>query len=93
MVLAFGVGPVRVRRIVRLLTWAEAVVLKRIRAGVYRRRAAREGEDLAGRTRRLPAGSWHAYLWDPWFLVWGVLGLAALIGSRNRGAGRIPMDP
>lgn len=25
---------------------------------------------------------WHAYLWDPWFLVWGVLLTAALARSR-----------
>jgi Protein of unknown function (DUF3995) len=27
---------------------------------------------------------WHAYLWDPWFLIWGVLMLAALRWSRPR---------
>ena len=26
--------------------------------------------------------AWHAYLWDPWFLVWGVLVTAALFRSR-----------
>jgi len=26
--------------------------------------------------------AWHAYLWDPWFLVWGVLVTAALLRSR-----------
>jgi len=26
--------------------------------------------------------TWHAYLWDPWFLVWGVLITAALLRSR-----------
>jgi len=28
------------------------------------------------------APRWHAYLWDPWFLVWGVLLTAALVRSR-----------
>lgn len=28
--------------------------------------------------------AWHAYFWDPWFMVWGVLTLAAMIRSRQR---------
>jgi hypothetical protein len=32
--------------------------------------------------------AWHAYLWDPWFLLWGVLVTAALVRSRQpRAAG------
>ena len=27
--------------------------------------------------------AWHAYLWDPWFLFWGVLVTAALLRSRQ----------
>jgi hypothetical protein len=26
--------------------------------------------------------AWHAYLWDPWFLVWGLLIAAALVRGR-----------
>jgi Protein of unknown function (DUF3995) len=33
---------------------------------------------------------WHAYLWDPWFLVWGVLLAAALARSRSRSATQPP---
>jgi len=29
---------------------------------------------------------WHAYLWDPWYLVWGVCVLLALAASRPRPA-------
>jgi len=29
--------------------------------------------------------AWHAYLWDPWFLVWGLLVTAALIRGRTKG--------
>lgn len=30
--------------------------------------------------------AWHAYLWDPWFLVWGLLIAAALLlGDRTPG--------
>ncbi len=28
--------------------------------------------------------AWHAYLWDPWFLVWGLLVTAALLRTRHR---------
>ncbi len=27
---------------------------------------------------------WHAYLWDPWFLLWGILVVIALRRSRRR---------
>jgi hypothetical protein len=30
------------------------------------------------------AMAWHTYLWDPWFLVWGLLVVAALLRSRHR---------
>jgi hypothetical protein len=30
------------------------------------------------------AMAWHTYLWDPWFLVWGLLVLAALRPGRHR---------
>ena len=26
--------------------------------------------------------TWHAYLWDPWFLAWGLLIVIALVRSR-----------
>jgi hypothetical protein len=28
------------------------------------------------------AMKWHAYLWDPWFLVWGIFVFLALWRSR-----------
>ncbi len=27
---------------------------------------------------------WHAFLWDPWFLLWGILLAAALLLSRSQ---------
>ncbi|MDQ3641343.1 MAG: DUF3995 domain-containing protein [Actinomycetota bacterium] len=30
--------------------------------------------------------AWHAFLWDPWFLVWGIALGVALQWSRERGA-------
>ena len=32
------------------------------------------------------AYAWHAYLWDPWFLLWGLLVAAALLRRRARSA-------
>ena len=32
---------------------------------------------------------WHAYLWDPWFLLWGLLAGAALLCGQSRGPRRI----
>lgn len=34
--------------------------------------------------------AWHAFLWDPWFLLWGLLVVAALLRARHD-AGR-PRD-
>ena len=31
-----------------------------------------------GRNADRTALAWHAFLWDPWFLVWGLLVAAAL---------------
>lgn len=28
------------------------------------------------------AFAWHTFLWDPWFLVWGLLVVVALLRSR-----------
>ena len=71
-------------RLIRVLTWIEAVVLTGyglvlaavgllVQVGVV---AASAGADHR-------ALEWHAYLWDPWFLVWGLLVTAALLRSRR----------
>lgn len=36
----------------------------------------------AARNADWRALDWHAYLWDPWFLVWGLLIAAALLRAR-----------
>ena len=72
-------------RPVRVLAWAEAVILTAyglvltatgllVQAGVIA--AAPDADRRALR--------WHAYLWDPWFLVWGILVVIALLRSRPR---------
>ena len=38
--------------------------------------------------------AWHAYLWDPWFLVWGLLVVLTLWQSRHhRSKAPSPADP
>ncbi len=38
-----------------------------------------------GRTADRLALAWHAYLWDPWFLVWGLLVVITLIVNPTDG--------
>jgi hypothetical protein len=75
-------------RAVRVLAWAEAAVLTGyglvlttagllVQAGVIR----------TPRTADHRALAWHAYLWDPWFLAWGLLVGASLIAARYRTKG------
>jgi hypothetical protein len=76
---------VRWRRGIRGLAWLAAAVLIAyggiltvvgvgVNAGLVHRSAT------ADRT----ALRWHAYLWDPWFLLWGLLLAAAILLSRPR---------
>jgi Protein of unknown function (DUF3995) len=83
--LAVGVGAARSRwpRPIRALAWVEAAILTLygliltaigllVQAGLIGTQASADHRALA----------WHAYLWDPWFLVWGLLVTAALLRSR-----------
>ena len=79
----------RRQRILRPLIWVEAVVLTGyglvqcvvgwlVQFGVIHTPATADHYALA----------WHAWLWDPWFLVWGLLVTATLILSgRDRWTG------
>jgi len=71
-------------RAARMLTWIQAAVLTiyglvltaaglLVQASVLRAQAYADHRALA----------WHAYLWDPWFLIWGVLTVGALRRSRR----------
>jgi len=86
--LAIGVWPRtangRLRRLARVLTWIEAAILTGyglvltasgllVQAGVIQATAPAD---------RL-AQKWHAYLWDPWFLIWGIFVFLALWRSRS----------
>lgn len=70
-------------RAVRALAWIEAAVLTGygvvlttggllVQAGVVPTPGTADHRALA----------WHAYLWDPWFLAWGLLVAASLIAAR-----------
>jgi hypothetical protein len=78
------------RRQMRVLAWLEAAILTiyglvltgaglLVQSGVITPAASADRRALA----------WHAYLWDPWFLLWGVLVTAALVRSRQPRAARI----
>lgn len=71
------------RRLIRPLGWVEGCLLTAyglvltavgllVQAHVVRTTPSADHRALA----------WHAYLWDPWFLVWGLFVLAALYRSR-----------
>jgi hypothetical protein len=93
--LAIGVWPRTanggLRRLARVLTWIEAAILVGyglvltaselpVQVGVIK---------AAGHADRL-ALKWHAYLWDPWFLIWGIFVFLALWRSRPASQDHLP---
>src|SRR3984885_5251361 len=93
--LAIGVWPRSanrgLRRLARVLTWIEAAILVGyglvltasgllVQAGVIK---------TAAHADRL-AMKWHAYLWDPWFLIWGIFVFLALWQSRPSSQDDLP---
>ncbi len=96
--LAVVVFPGRLRapylRLGRVAAWCAAVVLVGyggvltvvgllVQSGVLTASASANHQALA----------WHAYLWDPWFLLWGFLLAAALAWSPTQTAGLGPYRP
>ena len=93
--LAIGVWPRTanggLRRLARVLTWIEAAILVGyglvltasglpVQVGVIK--AAAHADRLAMK--------WHAYLWDPWFLIWGIFVFLALWQSRSASQDHLP---
>jgi hypothetical protein len=83
--LAVGAGAARVRRryLIRALACVEAAILT-----VYGLNSTAVGLLVQAGLIGTPADAdhralaWHAYLWGPWLLVWGLLVTAALFRSR-----------
>jgi len=81
-------GSPRRIRVTRVITWIEAALLTTyglvltavgvlVQAHVIHASATADHRALA----------WHAYLWDPWFLIWGLLVVGALraaVDSKSR---------
>ena len=93
---AVGVTPWRAaarRRQMRVLAWAEAGILTiygLVLAGAGW--LAQSGVIASTASVDHRALAWHAYLWDPWFLIWGILVTAALVRSRQQHtADRLPL--
>jgi len=76
-------SPVWSRR-VRVLAWTEAAILTGygvVYTGVGL--LVQSGVIDVPATANHRAFAWHAYLWDPWFLVWGLLVTGALLRNRH----------
>jgi Protein of unknown function (DUF3995) len=76
---------------VRRLAWLEAGVLT-VYGGVatVTELAVQAGVINAGKGTDWKALDWHTYLWDPWFLITGLLVWAALQHTRHRPHARFP---
>lgn len=75
----------RWQRLVRGLAWIAGVVL--VIYGLVLTVVGllvQVGVIAASPTADHRALAWHAYLWDPWFLLWGILILGALLIARPR---------
>jgi hypothetical protein len=70
-------------RLVWVLAWAEAAVLT-VYGLVWTATGLLAETGVVRATTDPRALAWHAYLWDPWFLVWGLLVAAALLLGRHR---------
>lgn len=76
------------RRIVRFIAWSAAAILVAYGGvltlvGLLVQASVIPIEPDADQA----ALAWHAYVWDPWFLLWGLALGSALWRSRTRGAG------
>jgi Protein of unknown function (DUF3995) len=84
----------RWQRPTRILAWIEGVVLTAY-GGVLTTVGllVQSGVIATGPHADHRALRWHAYVWDPWFLVWGLLVVAALSASRDQRTNRDQDQP
>ncbi|MBV8999919.1 MAG: DUF3995 domain-containing protein [Solirubrobacterales bacterium] len=71
-------------QVVRSAAWLAAIVLV-LHGGVLTSIGLLVQADLVHASAHADhkALAWHAFLWDPWFLVWGLLLAAALTLTRR----------
>lgn len=76
-------------RVMRVAAWLEAVVLI-LYGGVLTLVGLLVQADIVRASIHADhkALRWHAFLWDPWFLVWGTLLATALALSRDPSTNR-----
>lgn len=81
-------NPTRTRQ-VRILAWMAAVILTGYGTVLTVVGLLVQAEVIhASATADHRALAWHAYFWDPWFLIWGLLITVALRRGRHRDAYR-----
>jgi len=79
-------GSPRQIRVIRVMTWIEAAVLTTYGFGLTAVGLLVQAYVIhASATADHRALAWHAYLWDPWFLIWGLLVIGALRAGVNAG--------
>ena len=68
------------RRLLRILAWMDAIVLT-LYGLVLTTGDLLSITGLVGSAvgKNMTALTWHGFVWDPWFLIWGLLGMATLI--------------
>jgi Protein of unknown function (DUF3995) len=78
------------QRQVRALAWVAALLLS-VYGGVFSISGwlLQLGVISPGAHADHEALRWHAYVWDPWFLVWGLLLAVGLAGTRQRARHRV----
>ncbi|MEP7179899.1 MAG: DUF3995 domain-containing protein [Pseudonocardiales bacterium] len=81
---------IRHRRKLRLLTWIEACVLTGYGLALTCVGLLVQVGIVSTTDADHKALAWHAFLWDPWFLAWGVLCIVALRSSRRSNPVRRP---
>ena len=70
-------------RSARVLAWAEAAALTIYGLVLTTAGLLVQADVIHAANADHRALAWHAYLWDPWFLLWGLLVAAALLRSRD----------
>lgn len=79
----YGLGPISCRKVIQLLAWIDGSVM-----AVYGLIWTASGLAVQAGIVRVPphadhrALRWHAFLWDPWFLIWGLLIIVALSSRK-----------